>query len=272
MVEFALVSFVLYLLIAAVIGLGRWMALVQSAQDAARVAAREIALHPLPAEFTFAQAQADPGFRRAVYDPDLLVVDLEATPPGPALEGFFAAMPVVNRALRPLMITSTANVNGEARRLLHLPGALIDSATSPTGLTVIVPRVDGRDAATGVESVTLVPVLEEVGAGSFSVLSPDRGLVAIRLNVPYQSATLSAYIPSQAAGDPSQEPVSADDANVTVLGGGAAGHPIIGPGPDQTGPYSGTFGMGEHLALGRSVRPFRRLVAAQAIFRREVFQ
>ena len=46
---------------------------------------------------------------------------------------------------------------------------------------------------------------------------------------------------------------------------------ILGPGPDGTGPYSGAYGLGEHLALGQSLRPFRRLISAQAIFRREVF-
>ena len=37
------------------------------------------------------------------------------------------------------------------------------------------------------------------------------------------------------------------------------------------GAYSGTYGLGTQYVLGREVRPFRRLIAAQAIFRREVF-
>ena len=268
MVEFALVSLALYLLLAALIGIGRWLAITQAAQDAARIAAREIALYPLPAEFTFADALADPGFQQAVYSSDFLVVDLDANPPGDALEGFFAGMPVVNRALRPLMITSTVDVAGDRRRVLHLPGLITDSGTSPSGLTVIVPRVDARDPDTGAETgITLVPVLQEVGVGSFSVLSPDRGLVAIRLNVPYQSATLSAYLPSDELtpqGDPFNVPVVASDP-------GGGGYPIVGPGVDGTGPYSGTYGLGEHLALGQRVRPFRRLVTTQSLFRREVF-
>ncbi|MEM7306176.1 MAG: TadE family protein [Planctomycetota bacterium] len=268
LVEFALISFALYLLLAAIIGLGRWMALTQSAQDAARVAAREIALYPLPPDFTFADALADPGFRQAVYDPDFLVVDLDATPPGLQLEAFFQSMPVVNRALRPLMITSDVEVGATTRRLQHLPGVILASATSPTGLTVAVPRIDARDPVTGAETaITLVPVLEEVGPGSFSVLSPDRGLVAIRINVPYQSATLTAYLPGAELtpqGDPFNEAILAAD----PAGGGFA---IVGPGPDGTGPYSGTYGLGAQQALGELVRPFRRLISAQAIFRREVY-
>jgi len=39
------------------------------------------------------------------------------------------------------------------------------------------------------------------------------------------------------------------------------------------GPYAGTFGLGRQLALaGRTVRPFRKVVSAQAIYRREVVE
>ena len=268
LIEFALVSFALYLILAALIGLGRWMTLVQATQATARFAAREMALYPLPADFTFADALADPGFRAAVYDPDFLVVDLDVTPAGPALDAAFAAMPVVNRAMRPLMIVSTAEVQGLTRNLMHVPGALIDSATSPTGLTVAIPRVDARDPDSGAETaITLLPVLEEVGPGSFSLGSPDRGLVALRLNVPYQSATLTAYLPRAeltTQGNPFQDPITAID----PAGGGS---PVFGPGPNLAGPYSGTYGLGAQFVLGQTVRPFRRLVTAQALFRREVF-
>jgi len=149
-----------------------------------------------------------------------------------------------------------------------MPGAVVDSPTSPSGLSVLVPRVDARDPDTGAETgITLVPVLEEVGPGSFSALSPERGLVAVRLNVPYQSATLSAYLPAAETtpqGDTFNQPVIAADP-------GGGGYRIAGPGPDGTGPYSGTYGLGELFVLGQSVRPFRRLIAAQAMFRREVY-
>lgn len=272
MVEFALVAFVLYLLLAAVLGLGRLTFVSQGAQEAVRVAAREIALYPLPAQTQFAEALADPGFQGAVYSEDHLVVDLEANPPGPALEARFAAMPVANRALRPLMVTSQVDVGGGLRLIQHLPGALIDSATAPSGLTVRVPLVTARDAETGVETIDLVPVLEEVGPGSFSTDSADGGLVAIRLNVPYQSATLSAYLPGPVneQGNPTNLPVLADDASVDAPADAYV--TSVGPGPDGTGPYSGTYGLGEANALGQQVRPFRRVVAAQALFRREVFR
>ena len=269
LVEFALVAFALYLVTAAMMGFGRWMFVVQAAQDTARVAARELALYPLPAASTVEGALAAPGFAQAVYDPGFLVVDLDVNPPGPLLDQAFATMPVVNRALRPLMITSSVDVEGTIRRVLHMPGMLVASPSGPSGLTVLVPRIDSRDPESGVETdISLVPVLEEIVPGAFSVLSPDGGLVGLRLNVPYQSATFSAYVPSSELtpqGDPFNTPVVASN----LLGGGFE---ILGSGPDGSGPYAGRYGLGRQFALGLRLRPFRRLVTAQALFRREVFQ
>lgn len=262
-VEFALIALALYLVLAGMLSLGRWMAVQQSSQDAARFAARELALFPLPPEFSFTDALGNDAFRSAVYDPDFLVVDLEATPPGDALETFFASMPVVNRAFRPLMITSDVATPDGQRRLLHMPGAIVASPTSPTGLSVRVPRILERNPTTGVEtSIELVPVLEEVAApgeeGAFRV--SRGGVVGLRVNVPFQSAAFTAYLPPEVSnGRPIQaiEDVSAPFS-------------IIGPGPEGAGPYSGSLGLGRLEAFGFSARPFRRLIAAQALFRREV--
>ena len=257
-IEFALISLALYLVLAGMLSLGRWLAVSQAAQDTARFAAREVALFPLPAETTFELALLDPAFRSAVYNPDLVVADLDATPPGPALDAFFAAMPAVNRALRPLMITSNVETAGGIRRLLHMPGAIVDAPTSPTGLSVLVPRILARNDATGVETqVELVPVLEEIRQGAFEV--SGGGLAGLRLNVPFQSAALTAYLPSSVG---NARPIEA-----TELGGA---NNIIGPGPEGAGPYAGTFGLGRLEAFGLTARPFRRLVAAQALFRREI--
>ncbi len=271
LVEFALVAIALYLLMAAILGLGRWMFLVQAAQDAARFAAREMALYPLPADFTFGQALADPGFRQAVYSPDHLAVDLDVNEPGPALDARFAAMPVVNRALRPLMITSVVANGDSTRRILHMPGAVVASPSSQSGLTVVVPRVVSRDPDAPSETVDIVPVLEEVGGGSFSVTSPDRGVVALRLNVPYQSAVFSAYQVTVTDDGNGGEVTTNEPLKVGSVSGPALdSRTIVGPGPDG-GPYSGEYGLGEHLALRERLRPFRRLITAQSLFRREVF-
>jgi hypothetical protein len=37
------------------------------------------------------------------------------------------------------------------------------------------------------------------------------------------------------------------------------------------GPYAGLYGLGQQAAFATPVRPFRRVVSAQAVYRREIF-
>jgi len=63
--------------------------------------------------------------------------------------------------------------------------------------------------------------------------------------------------------------VASDDAVIEL--NAAPGAPLDSP--SAVGPYAGRYGLGRQLALaGRELRPFRRVVSAQAIFRREVVQ
>ena len=315
LVEFALVSFVLYLLLAGAIEFGRLMSSANALQDVARVAARELAVAPIRADATFDYAlscdpNADPNclvdLKRRVFDPACLVVDL--SDPAVALDpdGFFAAMPVVNRALRSLMITEPSRPN-----LLRYAGALLgdaagascsavgpNGAAAPTGFTVGIPLVTSRDG-NGVESITWVPVLEEIRAaqdfdcpsrGPFSlvylagedVCGPltadplsDRGLAAVRINYPYQAATLSAF---RSAPPTDTDPLPPNVSNVIVADDGSVQENNASPGAPvddsaAVGAYAGAFGLGRQFALaGRTVRPFRKLISAQAIFRREAFE
>ena len=178
LVEFALVSLVLYLLLAGSIEFGRLMFSANALQDVARVAARELAVAPIPANVTFDYAlSCDPtsdancpvNLKGRVFDPACLVVDLDDPAVAPDPDGFFAAMPVVNRALRTLMITEPARPN-----LLRYAGALLSDDTgapcsamgpngqaAPTGFTVGIPFVDSRD---GGETISWVPVVQEIRA------------------------------------------------------------------------------------------------------------
>lgn len=308
LVEFALVSLVLYLLMAVGVEFGRLMFAANALQDVARLAARELSVAPLRADATFDFAlscspAADAGclanLRRRVFDPACLVVDMTDPAVAADVDGFFAAMPVVNRALRPLLI------NEPERGLLRYPGALLADASgaacgaaSATGLTVGIPLVRARDEA-GAETIEWVPVLEEIRAaadrncpsrGSFSLLyqpglddcgplstdpAPVRGVAAVRVNYPFQAAMLSAFrAPAPTLDDPLPPNwgtvITADDDAVLELNV-APGVPVGSVSP--VGPYAGRYGLGRQLAFaGREVRPFRRVVSAQAIFRREVFQ
>lgn len=315
LVEFALVSVVLYLMLAGTIEFGRLMFAANALQDVARLAARELAVAPAGADATFeyalsCDAVSDPDcladLKARVFDPACLVVDLSDPAVGGDPDGYFAAMPVVNRALRTLMITEPSRPG-----LLRYAGALLSDGSgaacsaigpngqaAPTGLTVGIPLVNARDG-NGVESISWVPVLEEIRAaqdancparGPFSLIYPpllgddcgdldedpvaDRGLVAVRVNYPFQAATLSAFLPVAPSGsDPTPPnvgfPIAADDAGVqqnNVAPGATFDDGAIGP-------YAGAFGLGRQYALaGRTVRPFRRVISAQAIYRREVVE
>ncbi len=295
LVEFALVALILYVLLAAIVEMGRAYVLARGAEQAASVAARELALLPLPASMTFDEALAEPLVRERVYDPAWLVIDVGTQVPdvdgipgvGPLdIDAFFAVLPVVNRALRPLMVRGTVELGQGlgTRDLIRYPGALLldpDAPPGGSGLTVGIPQVVQR-GANGEETIVWRSVLEEVRAdplnpaspadSPFSALSPDGGLVAVRVHVPFQAATLASYR-SGPAGPFSpnlQSPNVAQDGAVTVadLSPDAPGELLADLAPG--GAYGGPYGLGRLVALGVEVRPFRRLFAAQSIQRREL--
>jgi hypothetical protein len=314
LVEFALVSLVLYLLIASAIEFGRLMFDANALQDVARVAARELAVAPVRAEATFeyalscdATSDADclVDLRARVFDPACLVVDLTDPAVAADPDGYFAAMPVVNRALRTLMITEPSRPG-----LLRYAGALLSDASgapcsaigpngqaSPTGLTVGIPLIESRDAG-GVEAIRWVPVVEEIRAaqdaacparGPFSLVYlavedecgpldadplADRGLAAVRINYPYQAATLSGF---RSSAPTDVDPLPPNVGNFIVAEDGGVVQFNDAPGAllddGAVGPYAGPYGLGRQFALaGRTLRPFRKLISAQAIYRREVVQ
>lgn len=284
LVEFALVALLLALLLAATIEFGRMLFYAQALQDAARVFARELSVTPLPANVSFdaALAYVDPALgvspvQTRIYDQTRLVIDVTGWTDADFDDYIHSPdVPLVNRALLPLMIVE--QVNGA--RLWRYPGALLNDPASPTGLTVGIPRVDARDPDTGAETITWVPIVEEIGGGHFgtpgaSCVSPPCGVVAIRLNYPYQAGALSAHVPSVdgPAGTTLGNPISADDEGVVELNPDARpGDLLESPNEFPDYPiYSGPYGLGRQLAYGgQTVRPFRKLLSAQAIYRREV--
>jgi len=337
LVEFALVGLVLYVILAATIDFGRTVVGAQVAQDSARLAARELALSPLPAEVESLAAAldaledaelADPvGSPNRIYSARYLVVDVSAGGPldpggdgvdAAELDAYFAGAPLVNQLLRPLMIGESFDPGGGAPpvRLLRYPGALVavdpslgvlgydnaaqwDGSAPNRGLTVAIPRVLARDAD-GVETIEWVPVVEEVYAPDDSAGPPDAdalpdprfalsrgGVVALRVNLPVQGSAMTAHevrFDAGGAPDPNVDALlTADDAGVDAdpfrvsgferpAGLGPArlpGAPVAG---SSIGPYAGTYGLGRQFAQAREVRPFRRLVSAPGIFRREVFE
>jgi TadE-like protein len=296
--EFALIFLVIYLLIVAIFEFGRLFTGAQTLQTAVDQAARELSRVPLPSTATFADALASQQVIDGVFDPNYLAISLSGMQPGQSIFDFFAAeritLPSVNQALLPMMISDS--VNGAP--LLRYPGALVTSTPTTTkpgysGFTVAVPLVVSP-AGIGPETIEWHAVLEEItdatGAGAFSVAStPPSGLpggvVAVRLNYPFQAATMAGYQPPplNANGETlpnAFDPMLADDGGVTatnaIPGGGSAIAPDPPPADAQSGaayagPYGGTYGLGEMGLYRQTVRPFRRVLSAQAVVRREVF-
>jgi len=267
LVEFALIAIAFYLLLAGTLEVGRMITTSQIVQNAARTAARELALMPLPATMTFEEALACPVVRARIYDPGLLCVPLPQS-----TQAFTDDWPIVNRLLLPVMVAGKVGQED----VLHYPGAIIQRSDDDDGRSVAVPKVVAR-GADGVETVRWVEVLEEVEpssggpmAGPFSVAStgPERGLVALRINCAYQASTLTAYQPQPIdTTTPDNRPILAQDGGVSQQN--SAPGSLVGN--DAPGAYSGQYGLGKHYALSKEVRPFRRLISGQSIFRREVF-
>jgi Flp pilus assembly protein TadG len=256
LVEFAIVSLILYFILSATIEYGRIMFAIQVVQDASRLAARELAITPMPTDITFEDALARADVKSRIWDAAKLVVD--ATGTDAQVNARFDALPLVNRALRPLMIYD--DFSCPASPVFRYPGQLVLSdpgnQCSFTG-EVTVPKLN-PDQTCCVDLPVLAEVRADAASGPFSganlAVSPN-GVVAVMVQYPFQAATLSAYQP-RPAGEPN------------------AGLPIEvnEPGPVQAGTYTGQYGMGAQYAMGKTVRPYRRILTGQSFFRREVME
>lgn len=299
LVEFAVVSLVLYLLLAAILTYGHMLYVAQGLQGAADLAAREISRTPLPADTTLETVLTD-GSLAAIYDEDNLVFDLDTLGAGQSFfQDVVSSWPLLNQQLATLMIVDRPDLNGDGtadRNLIRYPGALLVDATRPTGFTVGIPLVTTR-TADGVETIRWIKVVEEIEPANpadprhdpFSATNAlTRGIVALRINYPFQSASMSSFRQNAPGpfGPTIGQPNVAEDGAVVELNpvdrpGDLTSAPLVGGGldPVYAGTYGGQYGLGAQGALGsqqltggRPVRPFRRVISAQAIYRREVFE
>jgi|TARA_B100001750_G_scaffold160765_1_gene129660 hypothetical protein len=258
LVEFALVALVVYMLLAALLTFGHMLFVAQGTQQVADLMAHEISRIPLPADDTF-EDTLDNGSIDDIFQKRYLVIDF---PPGTTFEDLAANLPIVNQQLLPLMVVDEIDGN----RVLRYPGAVIDQ----NGVrTVMIPLVTGRDDD-GVETIEFVSVVEEINSDEepFQLSSTQRGIVALRINYPYQSASMSSFRSRQFGDSQLGQPNIANDAS--VIAGNVDGSLVASDIP--TGPNSGDYGLGMQFAFGQSVRPYRRVISAQAIYRRETFQ
>ncbi|QDV45841.1 TadE-like protein [Stieleria neptunia] len=288
LVEFAVVALVLYMLLAAILTFGHALYVAQGLQGAADLAAREISRTPLPAVTTFEAVMTD-GSLDGIYQDDFLVFDLDTLGGQSFFEDVVPAWPLVNQQLATVMIVDRPDFDGDGTpdaNLIRYPGALLSDPSTMTGYTVGIPLVTGRDGS-GTETIRWIPVIEEVEPDDvnaarhnpFSVANSEtHGIVALRINYPFQSALMSSFQPNVAG--PFESTVGnrnvADDGEVTESNevarpGDLIAQPLLS-GNNYAGTYGGEYGLGAQGAFGQVVRPFRRVISAQAIYRREVFQ
>ena len=103
-------------------------------------------------------------------------------------------------------------------------------------------------------------------------LAQSPPIVALRINFPFQAALLSGFQGNSAV------TLAPNVDNIIVANdGGVSTDPSSPPPPGglvpdaDPGLYAGQYGLGRQLAFGgKEVRPYRKLLAGEAIFRREV--
>ncbi|MGO8746620.1 MAG: TadE/TadG family type IV pilus assembly protein [Thermoguttaceae bacterium] len=324
MVEFAVVCLVVYLLLAAILTFGFMLYCDQTLQQAADLAAREIAITPLWADDTFAHALHDKGLCHQVYDERYLVLTIDVAMPlagsnpvtfngGHPIGDF----PLVIQQLYPLMIydelvpdttpnppsppgppTPTPTPLGIP--VLRYPGAVFkDPNPDPTlnppasGYLVRIPVMTYTPAPEGplpgipvpvpAQQVAWLRVMDEIPStinpDPFPVSSSQRGVVALRINYPFQSATMSGFEPPA---NPTSPPGPPGNPVIPIIANGTV---YLSPPPDMGdsmvsalsegyGPNGGHYSLGQQAAwaVWGPVRPYRRVLSAQAIYRREIFQ
>ncbi|MGB0618679.1 MAG: TadE/TadG family type IV pilus assembly protein [Myxococcota bacterium] len=285
--EFAILSLVVWMMLAGILELGRALTVQQLLQTNARTLARELARLPLDANLSFADALASPDFSARVLDTRFLVIDsaLLARCGLPdfgqagheaGLDALFADRPFGNRALRPLMI---ADRRGDLQ-MIRYPGTLLErTASAPaacedgSNFAVRIPQLD--PASGSYQWVDVVSSTDPSSAADRFPLSAG-GWAGLRLNYPFQSVGMLA-----GRGTGEINPATGREFVTLVEDVGAAPAPpssfSISVSERDAGAYAGSAGLGRFYSIPgaggapRAVRPFRRVLSASAGFRREIF-
>ena len=297
LVEFCVSVMALWLIVAATVDLGRAFSAAHLLQSAARSAAREMALDGNRWNATFQDALSN------IFRQDHLVVDVSCleeraeargtTPDGFLQEDLRDQGLILNLALKPLMIFEDVNLSGQRRRLLRYPGALLlsgqvddPSSCAREDFAVGIPEIN--DAAS---EIRMQPVVEEPVSTAYGLDYPSGGPVppgtaSLELRYPFQAVALSGWrlvdginrpvLVSETEGY-STELDESLGSNAALIGGldtqgeGGTLQAYAQNGAGQTIPvYGGRLGLGFHGVLGKEVRPYRRVIKAQAMAPREI--
>lgn len=164
-------------------------------------------------------------------------------------------------------------------------------------IPLVVERQVGHNNGGGAERIRWVDVVEEIdddieNIDPFSLENPNedlRGVVAMRVHFPAQSTWLSSFQVRGEFAPNGGDPNAADDGSVEILNPEAMRGSLISSQSllrendfgEQiyAGTNGGSFGLGVHGAMTSpeltgsaiGIRPYRRVLVSQAIFRRELF-
>ncbi len=289
LVEFAVVALVLYMLLAAILTFGQILYRRRESSRPRTSPRREISRTPLPAAQTssgsaaitlayvlYGDATQDASLksmRQRVFDDNMLVLTIDN--PSQSATGMtynnghpIGDFPIVTQQLLPLMIFDT--VNGQ--QLLRFPGALFQSSQqsstssgsiASSGYVVRIPVVAPTASGGGQTIINwlspLEPILDSGGNDAFSLAAATTsglsGTVALRINFPYQSASMSGYVPPA---NPASPPGPPDNPVVPIVADGSisssnlpsgVGSPVVSD--FQYGAYAGAYGLGQQAAWRR---------------------
>jgi len=302
LVEFAIIAFLSTLLLGALLTFGFLSFGANVLQQAADVGAMELSRFPYAPTI---RPEAPPGltpFEDALEESGLFDEAQLVVAPGTLA----ATLPLINQLLFPLYIYDPDI------EMLRYPGTLVSNPDGDWTVLIPLIGTDSnglpnRSHLDGYETITAWKrVVEEVvppggSEGPFSVTATaaqrgglDAGTVALRINYPYQSAALVAYTYTEPGvdehGNDTDIPVAPIDAvtrdvdNRPVIASDDAvveqaplpdGYELVDPEANpayKASAHRGEFGLGELGAFGTTVRPYRKVLTAQGIYRREVFE
>lgn len=291
--EFAIIAFVVMLILAGILTFGLLLHGANVIQQAADVGAMEFSRHPASPMATFTEALEDSGLFREDYlvcfigGPNTSAEDLPANYTPADVTALQTRMPLINRLL------FSSYIYDRDIGAIRYPGAVV-TRNSDSIETVRIPLVTSRDPVTGVETgivwrgvvEEIIPIGEMEGPYSLTATAGERGaldagMVALRINYPYQSGAMIAW---QYRDKTTNDSVTVEDVlgadvdvnnfEVEATDAGVLdppGYTLFIPSDSGLGPNAGRGGLGRLYAMGKTVRPFRRTLTAQAIYRREVF-
>ena len=279
--EFALVLFPLYLLVAGILTFGQLLWVGQNLQQVVDVGAQETARMAFRPTVDFDTVRESTVFQQQIYDEQFLVIQPSTLGSQSLSEYADSNLPLINRLLVPMMIYDTD------QDVYRYPGALVTNNT--TGhQTVLVPLLDY--SANPPTITWLLPVDEiksspnsatPVSAFPINATDPNNtsfvpGIVALRINYPFQSATMSGFRQNPAGPlEPNANNViEADDAAMSDGSIPSTYSLSVTADSGNPGPTEGRYGLGKQIAWAKAngVRPFRKVISVQAVYRREVFE